>query len=213
MPTNQNEKPGMRAFRELRERCVMPTLFKGWTLEKTLEIMREAFKNHPQWMMDNVMKNDYPKHLAKKQHALGRWSYGYCYYIAEVATLIFDAIPLNHERLFIKDRKKGVKKYATHWVLKIGGLCFDPEKDHPMRASHYSKYSTRGFTPQHPSLSAVMIYVRILECSGSSVRFDSQQQQEVKRFLDYIRNWLIQYCKANSRVKRFQTCLNEISRS
>ena len=172
----------MKDYRKLRERCVMPELFQGWRPGKTLEVIRETFEKEPHWMLNNILKRDFPRKTAVEEQAAGKWSYGYCYYIAEVVTLIFDAIPLSYQRLF-KKNKKNAGKYATHWVLKIGNFCFDPEESCPMSARKYSEYAARNFTPQHPSRNAIRLFVRIFQHCVNTGRFDSRQQKVAKQFI------------------------------
>jgi hypothetical protein len=184
MTTQKKEKPITKAYRELREQCVMPDLFRGWTPATTLEIIRETVTSDPKWMLDNILKKDFSRESAEREQAAGKWSYGYCYYIAEVATLIFDAIPIDYQRLFKENHKrKNAEKYRTHWVLRVGNSCFDPEQPHLVPAAKYANYTGKNFTPQHPSRNSIKLFDRVLQHCGGAQRFNFRQRQVAEHFV------------------------------
>jgi hypothetical protein len=173
MATNKKEKPITNAHRELRERCVMPELFQRWTPEKTLEAIRNTISSDRsdfEWARRYVLADKFPRDRAIAEHRKGDWSFGFCYRIVEVASIIFESAGLDYESWFIDHAKKNIRPpFDSHWVLKskTDDSYFDCVKgasvSSPARKKNGSKPIQKAFWPQHPSKGAMHLFRRIVE--------------------------------------------------
>lgn len=189
MATNKNEKPITKAYRELRERCVKSELFQRWTPEKTLKAIRNAIsptrnpsampedsrsldsdRRDIDWARQNVLADKFPRDRVIAEYNNGDWSFGFCYRIVEVASVIFESAGLDYESWFIDHAKKNVPSpFDSHWVLKskTDGSYFDCVKgasvSSPARKKNGSKPIQKAFWPQHPSKGAMHLFRRIVE--------------------------------------------------
>jgi hypothetical protein len=153
-----------------KEDCVKlfggPSLFGGWTEAEVFGAIRDTFLADP-GKMTMALRPEFkePKSLAalKRRWAAGSWSFGYCYYIAEAARLIFlSAYPAREFKLrIVKSKKKlgallppALKK---HFVLFYEDRYFDPELGCAVEQRKYgSNVKGSRFLPQL-SVSALLL--------------------------------------------------------
>jgi hypothetical protein len=108
---------------EVLESIRKPLVTLGITAEQLL--IAEARKPEPLYMLRKIWRSE-----------PGKWSFGYCSCIAEVASLILgSAIPAsNYQRFRCKKTEKArfvrklPEKIKKHFVLKWDDRCFDPLK-------------------------------------------------------------------------------------
>ncbi|MEI8063694.1 MAG: hypothetical protein WCH84_06490 [Verrucomicrobiota bacterium] len=168
-------------FRELRKRCVMPDLFKGWTTGKAYSVIARLFSNDSTWLAKNVLHPRLRTYL-KKHRQQNHWSFGYCYDIVEVAKIIFDSALKQYEPFVCKTKKTGIKGLDKHHVLKIGKYAFDPAKGGKELWQNYSRYQKSHNMPQSPSERALALYIRILDHCCATDSFTQKQKKIVAKF-------------------------------
>jgi hypothetical protein len=149
------------------------SLFKGWTSKQTFSVIKDAFKADSA-KMTLLLDRGFDRHkkmLTKKWNE-GIWSYGYCYYVAEVAYLMFlSSTPTQSVCLFqITGKKAASKKGATlkkklnkHFVLCRSGLIFDPERGYNLPSTDYPCTKRSRFQSYYPSVNAVLLLIWIIE--------------------------------------------------
>ena len=120
-----------------------PGLFKGWNEAEIFKAIRSTFRKHPK-EMQLILRREFrePNALAILQRHWGNgiWSFGYCFYIAEAAKLMFlSARPGVEFQLKDVSSKKKLDiplppELKKHYALFYDDFCFDPEAGHAVLA-------------------------------------------------------------------------------
>lgn len=178
--------------RKIRERCILPEVFKGWTSETTYAAIGSAFFRDPEWMRLHVLHPRLRKiHFDPDKH----WSSGYCYNIVDAATLIFEAVLQPYKRMVCEGKKKTIGRLGNHHVLLIGQQVFDPEKGATQPMSDYVGFRASHKMPISPSSSTLSLFMRIIEVSRERGLFDAKQKTIIDSFEQDVAKLQIELCR------------------
>jgi hypothetical protein len=151
-----------------------PSLFGGWTEADVLTAIRRTFVSkgskitmilRPEFRRPKVMP------ALEKRWAAGVWSFGYCFYVAEAAQLMFrSAFPGKEFRLksFKSKKKVGGRlppALKKHYTLFYEDLCFDPEVGSAVPQSEYAGGRGERFRLP-PSVNALLLLAWTAEDSA-----------------------------------------------
>lgn len=148
-----------------RERLLRGSrLFEGWSVTDVFGAIRGTFladRNKMTAILAPAFKDQ--MHKLQRKWDNGVWSFGYCFYIAEVAELMFlSACPAQDFKLKSvgsgkKLRTRVPSELKKHYVLFFGERCFDPERgpEEPQRA--FRNVKGERFPPQHPTINATLL--------------------------------------------------------
>ncbi|MGH7973139.1 MAG: hypothetical protein ACREIC_30845 [Limisphaerales bacterium] len=150
-----------------------PSLFGGWTEADILSAIRRTFFSRGS-KTTMILRPEFksPKVLPalKKRWAAGIWSFGYCFYIAEAAQLMFrSAFPGKNFGLksFKSKKKVGGRlppELKKHYTLFYKDLCFDPEAGAAVPQNEYPGGKGERFRLP-PSMNALLLLAWIAQDS------------------------------------------------
>ena len=146
------------------------TVFTGWTVQNIFDAVKRVFSPDPA-RQEDILNRTIHKSLAKlREHwKQGRWSVGFCYYVAEVVRLMMiGALP--DQTVQLKQLRKNTKealpgKHGKHFVLFHRGGCFDPEKYAAVPQSQYAceVEGSRFAWGKGPSINAMVLLARVVQ--------------------------------------------------
>ena len=140
-------------------------LFEGWTEAEVFDAIRETFLSD-RAKMTMILRREFKEAsllpTLERHWVAGLWSFGYCFYIAEAAKLMFlSAYPAREFKLRIVKSKKKLgaplpPELKKHFVLFYGDVCFDPELPCAMPQKDYTGAKGARFRLP-PSVNALLL--------------------------------------------------------
>jgi len=170
-------------------------LFRGWTPEQIFAAIKSAFQADPQKLTQLLDRgfDGWDEKILQEKWKTGFWSYGYCYYVAEVAHVMFLGSgieePFQLLRYINEQKTDGLEdRLDKHFVLRHNDKIFDPEQGPNCSVEEYQGFQPVQFQPQHPSINAVLLLIWVVE-NHEKYKSNKTLTETIRPILREVADW------------------------